>query len=59
MAKLLCQYEATTGDWANLLTDSAAVEEVSPAQVQSCVSLLFRQDNRITGHVETSLSSST
>ncbi|CAM6039611.1 unnamed protein product [Sphagnum compactum] len=59
MAKLLCQYEATTGDWANLLTDSAAVEEVTPAQVQSCASLLFQQDNRITGHVETSLSSST
>ncbi|MCO5576453.1 hypothetical protein L7F22_030263 [Adiantum nelumboides] len=54
MAKLLCEYEATTGTCNNLFKENEFLEAVTPADVSQVASLLFHPDNCIKGSVTSS-----
>lgn len=54
MAKLLCEYEATTGSCSNLFKENEFIESVTPADVSRVASLLFHPDNCIRGSVTSS-----
>ncbi|KAI5067153.1 hypothetical protein GOP47_0017681, partial [Adiantum capillus-veneris] len=54
MAKLLCEYEATTGTCNNLFKENEFLEAVTPADVSRVASLLFHPDNCLKGSVTTS-----
>lgn len=51
MARLLCEYEATTGSWANLLQEPDKIQAVAPNDIQDVARRLFRPENRVAGHV--------
>lgn len=51
MAKILCKYEATTGNCSNLFMENQFIEAVTPDDVCRVASLLFHPDNCIRGVV--------
>jgi predicted Zn-dependent peptidase len=51
MARLLCEYEATTGSWTNLLQEPDKIQAVAPLDIQTVARRLFIPNNRIAGHV--------
>ncbi|KAH7387856.1 hypothetical protein KP509_16G045400 [Ceratopteris richardii] len=55
MAKLLCEYEATTGSFQNLFKEIDFLEAVTSNDVSRVASLLFRPENRVQGSVTSSI----
>lgn len=54
MAKLLCEYEATTGTYINLFKENEFLETVTPSDISRVASLLFNPNNCIKGSVTSS-----
>jgi predicted Zn-dependent peptidase len=51
MAAGLASYHALKGSWRSLLSETAFVEQLTPAQVRDVAARVFSDDNSFTGYV--------